>query len=54
MRFAIEPEHGSRDHVEGNRIELEATVASDPLDPFSHDRQGVLRQIDEYGARLAW
>jgi hypothetical protein len=43
MRFTIEPEHGSGDHVEGNRIEREVTVASDSLDPFSYDRQGILR-----------
>ena len=32
MRFTIEPEHGSRDHVEGNRIERQATVTGDSLD----------------------
>ena len=51
MRLTIESEHGSRDHVDGNRMQLEATVASHPLDPFSHDCQGILSQVDEHGAR---
>jgi hypothetical protein len=38
--------------MNGNRIELQATVPGDALDPFSHDRQGVFRQIDEYRAGL--
>ena len=48
MRISIESEHRSRDHVNGNGIELQATVPGDPLDPFSHDRQGVLGQIDQH------
>ena len=32
MRITIEPEHGSRDHMDGNRIERQAAVPGDSLD----------------------
>ena len=52
VALEVEPQRGGRDHVEGDPVEFDAAVAAQAGQAGLGDREGVLGEVDQCGARL--